>query len=111
LEGFDKESYERDISQHIGIFVRDLNFVEDSMMRPQASPIASHPTATTPQDEERNRIRAIKDLQKKAMSSQAYCFSPLKKCATVECCEKMEHILGRNYFKTMTKTPQQDEKS
>jgi hypothetical protein len=71
--------------------------------RPPASPQPLLPTPPTPQDEERNRLRAIKDLQKKAISSQAYCFSPLKKCATVECCEKMEHILGRNYFEAMTK--------
>lgn len=81
--------------------------MEDPIAR-QALPSASQSTGMTSQDEERNRIRAIKDLQKKAISSQAYCFSPLKKCATVECCEKMELVLGRNYFQTMTDHLQRD---
>jgi hypothetical protein len=57
------------------------------------------PTPTyLPHDEERNRIRAIKELQKKAISSQSYCFSPMKRCAVLECCEKVELIIGRGYF-------------
>ena len=78
--------------------------MEDPIVR-QAFPTASQSTGTTSQqEEERNRVRAIKELQKKAISSQAYCFSPLKKCATVECCEKIELVLGRNYFQTMTES-------
>lgn len=50
------------------------------------------------QNEERNRLQALKELQKKVISSQAYCFSPLKKCATLDCCEKLEKIVGNGYF-------------
>lgn len=86
----------------MSIFSRDLRAPDpeltptdlDNSSLQITSPVAS----PAPQDEERNRIKAIKELQKKAVSSQAYGFSPMKRSAVLECCEKIEMIIGRGYF-------------